>query len=197
MRSLLLVMALAFLLPLSADAQRRYRITRDDDDARGTDLQVYTQGLSPDGVGLRFWLGPQTALTTRLDFSYTDFDRPDGSVFSLGATVGAESHLGRSGRVHPFFALDGRVGVLSFSNDFRDDANTYTVFGGDAGLGAEARLMDGLTLNARYELSVDVATGNEVFAYDAAGNGAEPVGGQPKLNVRLGGVPRLALSFRF
>lgn len=195
MRPLLLALTLAALLPATADAQRRYRFSRDDD--RGTDLQVLARGLNVDGMGLRFWLTPQTALATRFDFDLTSVDGPDATMLTLGVGLNAERHMARSGPVHPYFTIGGRVGVASFSRDdaFRDDDRTQTFFGGEAGLGAEARLTSGLTFSGQYTLSATLADGDG----DAGVPEGDPVPGfgDRVTNVSLGGVPRLALSLRF
>jgi opacity protein-like surface antigen len=187
MRRLLLSLIVLFLLPAAADAQRRYRVVHDDE--RGTDLQVLARGLNVNGVGLRFWLGERTAVATRLNFDFTDFDSPDGTALGLDAGVAVESHMRRGGRVHPYFTLGGHVGVFNFDGNAGD--NTRTVFGGHAGLGAEARLVDGLSLGAQYALRVDAVTGDDALPQGPGGPGT------PRLNVGLGGVPTLALSFRF
>ena len=199
MRRLLLTLFVLALLPAAADAQRRYRVVHDDEE-RGTDLQVLGTGLNVDGVGLRFWMTSRTALATRFDFDYIDFEgAADAEQLNLGVGLNVERHAGY-GRVHPFLTLGGSVGVLTITDEDApgDDTRTRTLLGGEIGLGAEARLFSGLSLSALYALRADFTTGDD--ASEIGGvvpeDDMDPLG-TADTRVRLGGRPRLALSFRF
>lgn len=205
MRPLLFLLLAVLLLPATADAQRRrVYVSRSGDEARGTDIQAIGDGLSLDAVGLRFWLSPRTALTTRITFAYDEVDIRAGSgadqsteTLELGVALGFERHLASHGRVRPFVSLAGSVGIRNVEgDDVLDDGGDRvtgnvqtTVFGGEAGLGAEFRVAQGLALSGAYLLAARYESG-EVDG----GVGEVDV---DAFSVRLGGLPRMALSFRF
>ena len=213
MRPLPFLLLAVLLLPATADAQRRrVVITHDRDEPRGTDIQALGDGLSLDAVGLRFWLSPRTALTTRITFAYdeADVDGPgtggdfETDALELGVALGFERHLASRGRVSPFVSLAGAIGIRNAELDapviiedgpgdggdrVTGDVRT-TVFGGEAGLGAEFRIAQGLSLSGTYLLAARYESGEA----DDDFNGDSDI---DAFSVRLGGLPRLALSFRF
>lgn len=180
----LLPIALASLLAIpAADAQRRTVVRHTDGPVGGTDIQLLAEGLDINGVGLRFWISPQTALALRADVDYARLDTDGGddpSTLGLGLGLGLENHAYRQSRVHPF--VSGGVSVRHTTEDDGVDEESETTFGVEAALGAEARLMQGLTLSGQYGARLGYTTGegdNTVLAFG------------------IGGVPRLALSLRF
>ena len=177
-----LPIAAATLLVLpTADAQRRYT----DDPVGGTDLQLLAEGLDVNGVGLRFWMTPQTALALRAtaDYDRLNVSGDDPSSLALGFGVNIENHAYRRARVHPY--LSGGVSVNHQTVNSGGADASQTTFGVGAALGAEARLMPGLTLAGQYGVGLDYTTGDLASGADS------------RLSIGLGGTPRVALSLRF
>lgn len=178
-----LPLAAASLLVLpSADAQRR----TSNDPVGGTDLQLLASGLDVNGAGLRFWIAPQTALALRatVDYDRLNVDGDDPSTLGLGFGLNLENHAYRRARVHPYLSAGVSVDHVSQDNGGGGDAS-QTTFGGEVALGAEARLMQGLTLSGQYGVGLGYTTGDL------------PAGGDSRVSIGLGGTPRMALSLRF
>ena len=191
---LLPLAALASLAVLpAADAQRRMS----SDPVGGTDIQLIGEGLGVNGVGLRFWISPQTALALRADVDYARLDRDggnDASTLGLGLGLTLENHAYRQSRVHPF--VSGGLSVRHTTVDNAADEESATTFGVEAALGAEARLMQGLTLSGQYGARLGYTTGARDYT-TSAGDFPNGDSDNTVLVFGLGGVPRLALSLRF
>ncbi len=182
-RLLPLALAALFVLP-AADAQRRTVVRQNDGPVGGTDLQLLADGTDVNGVGLRFWLSPQAALALRADVDYNRVDDDDTdddeSLLGFGLGLTLQNHAYRQSRVHPFVL--GGITVNHLVSDGNGNGNlSATTFGVEGGIGAEARLMQGLTLSGQYAARLGYSTGDV----------------PDRLSIGLGGVPRVALSLRF
>lgn len=163
----------------TADAQRRWDRDRHGG-AGGTDLQALATGLDVDGVGFRFWTSSGSALTLRANLGYTDADADDASTFNLSGAFGFENHLYRRARVHPFFLGAIKGGVLTTSPEDGEDATDFEV-GAEVGVGGEWRFSDAMGLSAQYLADLTYRGGDSPDRFD----------------LQIGGLPRMALSFRF
>jgi hypothetical protein len=188
MPRLLLLLALAALAAAPADAQRRRG--RDDDGAfarKGDAALTFSfDALSPGpfegGVGGRFWVSDRVVAAASLGFGYgrVDAGYGDQDALTTSFALGVERHFGRSRRVSPFVALGARVDHVAFD---REDVYYYappcvpeepcpaygvpfsvetreTSVGGALFLGAEVRVLEGVTLAAAHSLGVTYTRGS-------------------------------------
>ena len=140
---------------------------------------LYDLRISPalGGIGLRYFVGHRTAVGAAVGFGYRlDDSRLDTETGQINVAVWGEQHVGRGrGAVSPFVA--GGVQVGAESSTLTDERlvdpcqptdsclGRYTVtteqssvlLGVGGALGAEVRLVRGVTLGGAYTLGITVA----------------------------------------
>lgn len=150
---------------------------------RAVDLQLLGSGLNVNGVGLRFWVHPNVPTTVSITGSRvaTSTAAGDATTTRVAVQAGIERHVRTEARVHPYVSASGLFSIESAGAQGGALGKTTGV-GGRLGLGAEARLFDGLSLSGEYGLSATYLMGeNDASAFA----------------LTLGGAPRVALSLRF
>lgn len=183
-------------------------------------FDAFSPGPYEGGVGGRFWFSDRVAGSASLGFGYGNVDTGygDQDAFTSSFSVGVERHFGHRRTVSPYVGFLANVAYTSYDQETPvydypipepcpDDrecpipvdygygyssGTQETAVGGALLLGAEVRIIDGLTLGIAHALGVTYARGDrdDVYYYDdtpvppTTCSGCEGGG-----DVRGGGIP--------